>query len=249
MQLMSITFRTALVASAVLLSACAGLRKSDTPAYDPSFEFQPKPDPAGPTTDAAPVATAIIQPSWSAGGPNGDAAMKKFRTAVASGLASSLKSKRLAFTGTFPDVNEMTYADKKAAHLAVVTDLQIDFVCDAEAVGIPVTINDVTWNTYEVEAGTEGAVIFKVIEPQSRELLWQTRVELDRHVSTIQDRAKEDVCDDGPSGAPRRVRNVMLKSLEQQYGTLMQKIDRQLSRSELAALGLQANELKSKKVY
>jgi hypothetical protein len=237
----------------VALAGSAAVKPKPTvPVYEPRFQYSPKADASDNVATTAVV--AVISPVWgrSGIGSDQDPNMKKFKTAMTSGIAELLTAKKLVVKGPYNDVGDMTYSEKKGASIAVIPELEIDLVCKAQGVGFALTDDKTgqTSNSYKVQAGTTGTVILKIVEPQSKEVLAQKRIELESLTKEYETgRINYSPCGGSFASLPVEGQNAVLQAIEQQFGIIMGKFDGQLSRGEIAELQKQSNEIKSKKVY
>jgi hypothetical protein len=236
----------------VALAGSAAVQpKPAVPLYEPKFQYTPKEDASDNVATTAVV--AVITPTWKSGiGSDQDPNLKKFKTAMASGIAELLTAKKLGVKGPYNDIGDMTYSEKKTASIAVMPELEIDLVCKAQGTGFALTDDKTgqTSNSYKVSAGTTGTVILKVLEPQSKEVLAQKRIELESLTKEYETgRINYAPCGGSYGSLPPEGQNAVLQAIEQQFGVIMDKFSAQLSRGEIADLQKQSNEIKAKKVY
>lgn len=230
-----------LALAAVALAASMSAPQPKAPPYEAKFEYATN----APATEPVGVTLAIVAPQFGTGIDQRvrkeNATFRRYASAVTGSITELATAKGMTTKGPFADFNEMTYADKKDAGLALTPTFDVTLALTNEKV-----IQKQTQYTSEIrewDVSLDGTITLKIQEPASGESLWQKRVELEPYKFYIKGSTEQgavgNLSDDDD----------FKKALEASYQTLMASLDKYLSPDEMKALNAQAAEIKAKKVY
>lgn len=230
-----------LALAAVALAASVTAPQPKAPPYEARFEYAT----SAPATEPTGVTLAIVAPQFGTGIDQRvrkeNATFRRYSSAVTGSITELATAKGMTTKGPFADFNEMTYADKKEAGLALTPAFDIALTLTNEKVIQPQT--QYTSELRQWDVSIDGTITLKIQEPASGESLWQKRVEIEPYKFFIKGNTEQgavgNLSDDDD----------FKKALEASYQALMASLDKYLSPEEMKALNAQAAEIKAKKVY
>lgn len=160
-----------------------------------------------------------------------------------------LTDKGFSVTGPFSSVEEMTFPEKKGAHLLLhmTFDLADAYQIQNQRVERENTLlyGTVTVSVCDVLIGPAGQVQLLAIEPMTSQKLWVKRIEVAAAKQRFEGRG--EVC--AMQAVTPEIRNAWVDAHEAMFQTVMSSLDRYVNAEEFSMLKAQAEELKGMKAY
>jgi hypothetical protein len=179
-----------------------------------------------------------------------------YRSYIEKDIEQLLVDRGFRVKGPYASYDEMVFNDKKDADIAIEISLEPTFsAADGSWKAykpLTFTANPPTYYYYSGTVSLIGKIVMQGYEPLSHEKLWVKSVDIPSitniSISTANKDFERPVADANFFNDPN-VYNALGTALQEQYGSILAKMEAQLDPQEFQSLKPQIKELKGKKGY
>lgn len=184
-------------------------------------------------------------------------AKDEVKRAVRNGIQTIITKRGFTYSGPYESFDEITYRDKKSSYLAIIPEfnLQVRKLNTSQD-------HSSSYNEEKGELSIDGEFTIKLIEPMTKQVIMQKRVDLTK----LDIREAYIIQEENNTGNSGLIRSAIKQSTKPDvlvnnypkayaqamtrfYQGAMKKIDSYISREEMLHYESDVNELKGKKVY